>query len=44
VEKFNQVLNIGGIHNVRQMDIHVAEPLLPEPSLVKVEISIGKLK
>jgi hypothetical protein len=36
---FNQVLN-----DVRQMDIHMAEPLLTEPSLVKVEIAIGKLK
>jgi hypothetical protein len=26
------------------MDIHTAESLVPEPSLVKVEIAIGKLK
>jgi hypothetical protein len=26
------------------MDIHMAEPLIPEPSLVEVEIAIGKLK
>jgi carbamoylphosphate synthase large subunit len=26
------------------MDIHMAEPLVPEPSLVKVETAIGKLK
>jgi hypothetical protein len=26
------------------MDIHTAEPLVPEPSLVKVEIAVGKLK
>jgi hypothetical protein len=26
------------------MDIHMAEPLVPEPSLVKGEIAIGKLK
>jgi hypothetical protein len=25
------------------MDIHTAEPLVPEPSLVEVEIAIGKL-
>jgi hypothetical protein len=24
------------------MDIHMAEPLVPEPSLVEVEIAIGK--
>jgi hypothetical protein len=38
------VLNICGVHDVRQMDIHTAEPLVPEPSLVEVEIAIGKLK
>jgi hypothetical protein len=26
------------------MDIHTAEPLVPEPSLVKADIAIGKLK
>jgi hypothetical protein len=26
------------------MDIQMAEPLVPEPSLVEVEIAIGKLK
>jgi hypothetical protein len=26
------------------MDIHTAEPLVPEPSLVEVEIAIGKLR
>jgi hypothetical protein len=41
---FNQVLNIHGVHDVRQMDIHMAEALIPEPSLVEVEIVIGKLK
>jgi hypothetical protein len=40
---FNQVLNVLGVHNVRQMDIQTAEPLVPEPSLVEVEIAIGKL-
>jgi hypothetical protein len=40
---FNQVLNVHGVHDVRQMDIHTAEPLVPEPSLVEVEI-VGKLK
>jgi hypothetical protein len=41
---FNQVLNVHRVHDVRQMDIHTAEPLVPEPSLVGVEIAIGKLK
>jgi hypothetical protein len=38
---FSQVLNIRGVHDVRQNDIHMAEPLVPEPSLVEVEIAIG---
>jgi hypothetical protein len=41
---FSQGLNMYGVHNFRQMDIHTAEPLVPEPSLVKVEIAIGKFK
>jgi hypothetical protein len=41
---FNHVINVPGVHNVRQKDIHTAEPLVPEPSLVEVEIAIGKLK
>jgi hypothetical protein len=38
---FNQVLNVHGVHDVRQMDIHTAEPLVPEPILVEVESAIG---
>jgi hypothetical protein len=41
---FNQVLNVHGVDDVRQIDIHMAEPLVPEPSLVEVEIAVGKLK
>jgi hypothetical protein len=41
---FNQALNVLGVHDVRQMGIHTAEPLVPEPSLVEVEIATGKLK
>jgi hypothetical protein len=41
---FNQVLNVHGAHDVRQMDIHTAEPLVPQPSLVKVEVAIENLK
>jgi hypothetical protein len=41
---FNQVLNVHSVHKVRQMDTHMAEPLIPESSLVEVEIAIGKLK
>jgi hypothetical protein len=41
---FNQVLNVHGVHDVRQKDIRTAEPLVPEPSLVEVKIAIRKLK
>jgi hypothetical protein len=41
---FNQVLNVHGFHDVRQLDVHMAEPLIQEPSHVKVEVAIGKLK
>jgi hypothetical protein len=41
---FNQVLNVHRVHDVRQLDIHMAEPLVPEPNLVKVKTAIGKLK
>jgi hypothetical protein len=38
------VLNVHEAHDVRQMDMDIAEPLVPEPSLVEVETDIGKLK
>jgi hypothetical protein len=44
VEKFNQMLNVHAVNDVRQMDINTAEPLVPEHSLVEVEIAIGKFK
>jgi hypothetical protein len=36
--------DVHGIHDVRQMDIHTAEPLLPEPTLVEVEICYWKVE
>jgi hypothetical protein len=41
---FNQVLNVHWVHDVKHIDIHTAQPLVPEPSLVKVKIAIGKMK
>jgi hypothetical protein len=41
---FNQVLHVHGVHDVRQKDIHTAEPLVPESGIVKVEITTGKLE
>jgi hypothetical protein len=37
-------LNIHGFNDVRQTEIHTAEPLVPEPSAFEVEMAIGKLK
>jgi hypothetical protein len=41
---FKHVPNVHGVHDVRQMDIHTAEQVVPEPSLVEMEIAIRKLK
>jgi hypothetical protein len=41
---FCQVLSIHGVREFKQMDIHTAEPLVPEPSLVEVEIATDNLK
>jgi hypothetical protein len=38
------MLNVHGVHDVRQMDIHMAESLVPEPSFAEVEIAIGKVE
>jgi hypothetical protein len=41
---FCQLLNVHGVNNVRQTEIHAAEPLVPELSSPEVEIAIEKLK
>jgi hypothetical protein len=41
---FTQLLNVNKVSDVRQMEIHEAEPLVPDPSSVDVEIAIAKLK
>ena len=41
---FSQLLNVHGVKNVRQEEIHTAEPLVPEPSVLEVESAIEKLK
>jgi hypothetical protein len=37
-------LNVHGINDVRQKEIHTAEPLVPELSAVEVEMAIENLK
>jgi hypothetical protein len=41
---FCQLLNIHGVKDVWQIEIHAAEPLVPEPSSSQVEIATEKLK
>jgi len=37
-------LNIHGVSDVTQTEIHTAEPLVPEPSAFEAELAIEKLK
>jgi len=37
-------LNVHGVIDVRQTEIHTAEPLVPEPSAIEFEMAIGKQK
>jgi hypothetical protein len=41
---FSQLLNIHWANDVRQTEVHTAEPLVPEPSAFEVEMAIEKLK
>jgi hypothetical protein len=37
-------LNVHGVSDVRQTEIHTAEPLVTEPSAFEFELAIEKLK
>jgi len=37
---FSRILNVLGVSDVRQIEIHTAEPLVPEPSASDVELAI----
>jgi hypothetical protein len=41
---YYQLLNVHGVSDVWQIEIHIAEPLVADPSLFEVEIAIAKLK
>jgi hypothetical protein len=41
---FSQLLNVHNVSDVRQIEVHTAEPLVPGPSHLEVEIGIAKLK
>jgi hypothetical protein len=40
----SQLFSVQGVSYVRQTDIHIAEPLMPEPSAFEVEMATEKLK
>jgi hypothetical protein len=37
-------LNVYGVNDVRQIEIHTAEPLVPDTSACEVEMVLEKLK
>jgi hypothetical protein len=37
-------LNVHGVNDVRQAEIHTAELLVPEPTVSEIELAIKKLK
>jgi hypothetical protein len=41
---FSHKLNVYGVSDVRQIEVHTAEPLVPGPSCLEFEIAIAKLR
>jgi hypothetical protein len=41
---FSRLLNVFNVSDVRQIDIHTAEPLVLGPGHLEVEIAVAKLK
>jgi len=39
-----RILNIHGVNDVRQTEIHTAEPLVSEPSAAEFQLAIEKVK
>jgi len=37
-------LNVHGVNDIRQTEIHTTEPLEPEPSAFEAEMAVEKLK
>ena len=40
---FSQILNVHGVREVTQAEMHTADPLVPEPSALEVELAIENL-
>jgi hypothetical protein len=43
-KNFSQLLNVHNVNDVRQVEVHTAEPLVPGPSCIEVKIALAKLK
>jgi hypothetical protein len=41
---FSQLLNVRNVSDAREIEVHTAEPLVPGPSRLEVEIAIAKSK
>jgi hypothetical protein len=41
---FSQLLNVHNVSDVRQIEVHTADLLVPRPGCLEVEIAIAKLK
>jgi hypothetical protein len=41
---FSQLLNVRNVNDVRKIEVHMAEPLVPGTSRLEAEIAIAKLK
>jgi hypothetical protein len=41
---FCQLLNVHGVNDVRQTEMHTPEPFIPEPNCFRVETDTEKLK
>jgi hypothetical protein len=41
---FSQLLNVHNVSDVRQIEVHTAEPLVPGSSRLEMETAIAKLK
>ena len=41
---FSQLFDVQGVSDLRQTEIHTAEPLVPEPSAFEVEMAFERVK
>jgi hypothetical protein len=40
-KNFSQLFNVHTVSDIRQIEIHIAEPLVLDPAIFEVEIAIG---